>query len=123
MTDTMGNLLSVIVHRANLHDTKMGIWAATDAYLSYPSIETIYADGGYRKTFIKETVKYLNVGVQISGKIKAHKFEIITPRWIVERTFSWLNSSRRLSKNYETSISSAEIMVKISHIHTLLKRL
>ena len=38
--------------------------AATDAYLSYTSIETIYADGGYRKTFIKETVKYLNVGVE-----------------------------------------------------------
>lgn len=101
----------------------MGIWAAGLAYMIYPQIETIYADGGYRKTFIKECVKYLNVGVEITGKINTKTFEVITPRWIVERTFAWLNNSRRLNKNYEYSTSSSETMVKISHIHTLLKRL
>ena len=35
----------------------------------------------------------------------------------------WLNHSRQLSKDYEISVSSAETMVKISHFHTLLKRL
>ena len=84
----------------------MGIWAAGLARIIYPDITKFIADGGYRKTFIKAT-----------------KFEVITPRWIVERTFAWLNNSRRLSKNYEYSIESAETMVKLSHIHTLLKRL
>jgi transposase len=122
-TDILGCLLSIVVHKADLHDTKMGIWAAGLAYMMYPQIETIYADGGYRKTFIRECVKYLNVGVEITGKINAKKFEVITPRWIVERTLAWLNYSRRLSKNYEYTTSSSETMVKISHIHTLLKRL
>ena len=44
-------------------------------------------------------------------------------RWVVERTFSWLNNSRRLPKDYEFSVSSSESMVIISHLHTLLKRL
>ncbi len=42
---------------------------------------------------------------------------------MVERTLSWLDHSRRLSKDYDISISSAEAMVKISHFHTPLKRL
>ncbi|MCI9166564.1 MAG: hypothetical protein HFF65_12070 [Oscillospiraceae bacterium] len=41
----------------------------------------------------------------------------------MERTLSWLNHSRRLNKDFEISVSSAEAMVKISHSHTLLKRL
>ena len=44
-------------------------------------------------------------------------------RWIVERTFACLNHSRRLSKDYELTVASAETLIKISHIHTLLKRL
>jgi len=41
---------------------------------------------------------------------------------IVERTFACLNHSRRLSKDYELTVDSAETLIKISHIHTLLKR-
>ena len=44
-------------------------------------------------------------------------------RWVVERTFSWLNNPIRLSKDQESSVSSSESMVIISHLHNLLKRL
>ena len=50
-------------------------------------------------------------------------FRILPKRWVVERTLSWLNNSRRLSKDYETSTNSSENMIKISHSRTLLKRL
>ena len=59
----------------------------------------------------------------ISEKIKPHQWEKLPWRWVVERTFGWMNSFRRLSKDYEISISSEETMVKISHSATLLKRL
>ena len=65
----------------------------------------------------------LNLDVDISEKIKPHQWEKLLWRWLVERTLSWLNHSRRLSKDYEISISSEEAMAKISHSHTLLKRL
>ena len=42
---------------------------------------------------------------------------------IVERTIAWLNHSSRISKDYELTVVSAETLIKISHIHTLLKRL
>ncbi|WP_081646415.1 hypothetical protein [Oscillibacter sp. 1-3] len=47
----MGNLLAVVVHAANIHDTKSGILAARDAFEKYPSIQRYCADAGYRKTF------------------------------------------------------------------------
>ena len=49
--------------------------------------------------------------------------QVLPKRWVVERTFAWLNGSRRLSKDYETSCYSAETMIMISHAATLLKRL
>jgi len=58
VTDTMGNLLAVVVHVADIHDTKAGILVAKPAYERYPSIQRFCADAGYRKTFEKESLSY-----------------------------------------------------------------
>lgn len=118
----MGNLLAIVVHAANIHDTKSGICPAKQAVEYYPTIKKFCADAGYRGTFVLDLDEVLRLGVDISEKIKPHEWEKLPWRWIVERTFSWLNHSRRLSKDYEISIISAVAMVKISHIHTLLRR-
>ena len=129
----MGNLLAVVVHAANIHDTKSGISVAKQAYEHYASIDKFCADAGYCGTFVMNVfvmnVFVMNVkeafglDVDISEKIKPHEWEKLPWRWVVERTFAWLNHSRRLSKDYEISVSSAEAIIKISHAHTLLKRL
>ena len=121
--DVLGCLLAVIVHAANIHDTKGGISPAKKACKRYPSIKKFCADAGYRGTFVSDVKEQLGLGVDISEKIKPHQWEKLPWRWGVERTLSWLNHSSRLSKDYEISLSSAESMIKISHIHTLLKRL
>ena len=121
--DVLGCLLAIIVHAANIHDTKNGISPARQSYKRYPSIKKFCADAGYRGTFVTDVKDQLGPGVDISEEIKPHQWEKLPWRWVVERTLSWLNHSRRLSKDYEISVSSAEAMVKISHIHTLLKRL
>ena len=72
---------------------------------------------------IEQVDKILHMRVEISPKIKAEGFHIISKRWIVERTLAWLNHSRRLSKDYEIKTASEEAMIIISHIHTLIKRL
>jgi putative transposase len=119
----MGNLLAVVVHAANIHDTKSGIRPATLAFGQYPSIEKFCADAGYRGTFVLDVDDLLGLGVDISEKIKPHSWEILPWRWVVERTLSWLNNYRRLSKDYEITTASAEAVVKISHFLTLLRRL
>jgi transposase len=111
------------VHQGNLHDTKTGFWTAMLACIKYPTIEKFCGDKGYRGTFVREVAEYLDLDVDISEKIKSEDWQVMPKRWVVERTFAWLNNSRRLSRDYEITCSSSETMIKISHIHTLLKRL
>ncbi len=119
----MGNLLAITVYAANIHDTKSGIFPVGRALKQYPGIQRFCADAGYRGTFVREMEEKFHMGVDISEKIKPHEWEKLPWRWVVERTFGWANHSRRLSKDYEITVSSAEAMFKISHLHTLLKRL
>jgi putative transposase len=122
VTDTVGNLLKVKVHAANIHDTVSGGEVFERALEKYPSIRGCCADEGYRKTF-ENFVASLGKTVKISEKIKPKGWAVLPQRWVVERTFGWMGYSRRLSKDYEISTLSQENMVIISHLHSLLKSL
>ena len=121
VTDTQGNLLAVEIHAANIHDTVGGCTPITTAFKKYPTLKGVCGDEGYRKTF-ELFATALGLIVNISKKIKP-EWHIIPQRWRVERTFSWMNHSRRLSKDYEIATDTAKNFVFISHIATLLKRL
>jgi putative transposase len=54
---------------------------------------------------------------------EAHRFLVLPRRWIVERTFAWLNWSRRLSQDYELCSASAETLIHIAYAHLMLRRL
>ena len=117
----MGNILAVDIHAANIHDSPGGCRVFEDAYDKYPSIEGVCGDEGYRKTF-EMLVSSLCLKIDISKKIKP-EWHIIPKRWRVERTFSWMNHDRRLSKDYEITTKSEKTFIFISHSRTLLRRL
>ena len=117
----MGNLLAVVIHAANIHDTKSGILAARDAFEKYPSIQRFCADAGYRKSFEQDVFRELGLAVDISARIKPG-WVVLPKRWIVERSLAWLNNSRRLSKDYEVSVRSSQTVCLIAAFHTLLKK-
>lgn len=96
---------------------------ARRAYEQYPFIQKFCADDGYRGTFVSDLKEQLDLNVDISEKIKPHQWETLPWRWVVVRTLSWLNHSRRFRKDYEISILSAEDMAKTSRFHMLIKRL
>ena len=121
VVDTQGNLLAIVVHAANIHDTKSGIDPARKAFVKYPTIEKFCGDDGYRKSFEQDVLSELGLGVDISERINP-KFEILPKRWVVERTFGWANHSRRLYKDVEIKTQHEENLFMISHMHTLLKR-
>ena len=122
VVDILGCLLAIVVHAANKHDTKGGIFVAARAFDKYSTIEKFCGDEGYCGTFVDYIGwDFDDVGVDISKRIKP-EFDVLPKRWIVERTFAWMGNSRRLSKDYEISIDSAENMAIISNMHTLLKR-
>lgn len=82
------------------------------------------ADGGYRGELIKNVKTKLGYVMQVV--IRAHKeqeFKPIHKRWIVERTFSWMENDKRLCRNDELTYESAEEMVRISAIKLLSKKI
>ena len=50
-------------------------------------------------------------------------FTVVKRRWVVERTFSWLDGYRRLSKDYEYLPESSEAMIRLAMINLMVHRL
>ena len=97
VTDIMRNLLVVVVHVANIHDTKAGIIAAKRAVEKYPSIQRFCADAGYRKTFEKDVAELLELSVDISKRITS-EWQALPKRWVVERTLAWIKTPDAFQK-------------------------
>ena len=122
VVDTEGHLLHIEVHAANIHDTISGGDVVAEAFQKYPSIKAVCADAGYRKTFEEAVREKLKKGVDIAERIVDTGWAVIPKRWVVERTFAWLNGARRLAKDFEYTKVSAKYMVIIAHIRMLIKR-
>ena len=80
-------------------------------------------DGGYDKApFLAWCRRLFGVTVEIVQRL-GEGFQVLPKRWIVERTFSWLNRSRRLSKDYEQLPTVSESMIYLAMIRLMLNRL
>jgi putative transposase len=121
VVDTEGHMLHIKVHAANIQDTKSGGSVFEETVQKYPSLKGVCGDNGYRGTFVDFVTNTLNKTVEISKKI-SQGWAVIAKRWIVERTFSWLNSFRRSAKDFEISVKSEENIVVIAHIMTLIQK-
>ena len=77
----------------------------------FGTIQTVFVDGGYTGTLIDWAKQMFGYTVEVVKRTDQHLFKVLPKRWIVERTFAWLNWSRRLSKDYELRHTSAETMI------------
>ena len=123
--DKNGFLLAIMVTVANVYDGKaVEFLMRTLAYFLSP-VRVILADGGYRGEIIeqiKNKFGYL-INVVMRSDEKETEFKPISKRWIIERTFSWFDNDRRLSRNYELIMENSENMVKLSAIKFLLNKI
>ncbi len=117
--DTQGDLLCAQVHRADIQDRDGAHCLIGDMLDSFPTVATIFADGGYAGDALHCAM--LNLEPSPTIKIvrrpdKAAGFVVIARRWVVERTFAWLGRCPRLAKDWETSIASSEAWLHIAAI-------
>ncbi|RMG67093.1 MAG: IS5 family transposase [Bacteroidetes bacterium] len=126
VVDTLGLLLAIVVHRADLSDKQGGEFVlrrlAKNA-LCFPRLVKFYADQAYKS--LEKTIRKINPRwkTEIIKRPKGTKgFVLLPKRWIVERTFAWLEYSRRLDKNYERIASTHETMAKIAMIRIIIRR-
>jgi transposase len=115
-------LLAVIVHSAGIQDRVAARAVMMRLFCLFGTIQTVFVDGGYTGTLIDWAKQMFRYTVEVVKRTDQHLFKVLPKRWIVERTFAWLNWSRRLSKDYELRPSSAETMIYIAFAHLLLRR-
>ncbi|MDE6486115.1 MAG: transposase [Muribaculaceae bacterium] len=83
-------------------------WKSIDVVCKYPTIRMLKADNGYRGPLVKNLMEGLNVALEcVKSNFGTSEFKPINGRWVVERTFSWLGSFRRLNRNYEQFLHTA----------------
>ena len=83
----------------------------------------ILGDGGYTgEKFACEVDSLIGAEVEIVKRNELHKFAVLPKRWVVERTFAWLDKCRRLWKNCERKISTTLQMILLAFVSLLLKR-
>jgi len=120
----MGLLIAVFVHAANIHDSKVGGNAITLLRGQFSRLKTIFADGGYRGELIDKVKCRFDWIIEIVLRTeKNENFDVLPKRWVVERTFAWFESYRRLSKDYEFNTDTSEAMIQFAMIRLMLNRI
>lgn len=119
--DVLGNLLQVQVHAANLSDTVSGCEVLRRTAAAHRGIQAFSGDAGYRGTAVRFVDETLGLTLHISEKI-VDGFAVLPKRWVVERTFAWLGSFRRLNKDVEILTATAENMIRIAMLKITLAK-
>lgn len=124
VTDTQGLLLAVTVHPANKHDSKAAPEVLRKLKPEFKRLKTIYADGGYRGDLKDIVKKELKCKLKITMRSdKSKGFKPLPKRWVVERTFAWFESYRRLSREYEFNPETSENMLYLAMISLMINLL
>jgi transposase len=124
LVDTLGLLLTVVVHPNNVQDRDGARLVLQQARRRFPFIETIFADAGYQGP--KATRAVAATGswrLTIVKRTDAHKFIVLPKRWIVERTLAWISRNRRLMRDFERYARTVAAFVRVAMIRIMLKRL
>jgi transposase len=121
--DTNGLPHAIHITTANVTDRNGIIEAFQMNKPNLINVKKVLADGGYAgDKFAEETQKMIDAEVQIAKRNELHTFKVIPKRWVVERSFAWLQKCRRLWKNTERKLKTSLNMVYLAFIALLLKR-
>lgn len=124
MTDTLGLLLDVVVHPADVQDRDGARLVLTKLRGRFPRLERIWADAGYSGSLAYWATAFGGWTLDIVRKHAGQRTFVVLPnRWVVERTFAWLGRCRRLSKDYEAVPASSEAWIRLAMVHLMLRRL
>ena len=116
-------ILSLAVHPANVQD-RDGVRVVLGKMRGFfPRLKRIWADGGYAGQLVLWAKEHGRWILDIVKRSDTRGFTILPKRWIVERTFAWINRHRRHSKDYETLPESSEAMIHLAMINLMLHRL
>jgi putative transposase len=142
LVDTLGLVMGVVVHRANIQDRAGAVLVFNKVRNEFPRMKHVWADAGYTGELGQDLKKNLGWTLEIvkhpwSGNTGAwaridqppppidvpEGFVVLKRRWVVERTFSWFGKARRMSRDYEASAETTENLIYAVMIRLMVRRL
>jgi transposase len=142
LVDTLGLVMAIKVHEADIQDRAGAVLLLRDLPNVFPRMGHLWADAGYTGKLAEDIKTHLGWTMEIvkhpwSGwqgtwapkdapprVVEVPKgFVVLKRRWVVERTFAWLGKSRRMAKDYEALIETAENLVYEVMIRLMVRRL
>lgn len=121
--DTNGLLPMLFVTTANVTDRAGALEALALYGDALAEVKTVLVDGGYTGAPFAESVhELLGATVEVVKRSELHTFVVIPKRWVVERSFAWLDKCRRLWKNCERKLTTSLQMVALAFLVLLLRR-
>ena len=122
--ETLGLLLRVWVHEADLADSTAAAWWLALVCAAFPTLRLIWADGAYTGGWAAALQHLHGVTLVVVQRLAAQVGFVLLPRrWVVERSFAWLGRNRRLAKDYEELPECSETWIYLASIRLLLTRL
>ena len=122
--DSQGLPHAIAITTADVTDRKGALAAFSKHQESLSEVTNVLADGGYTgQPFADAVQTLLGATVKIAKRNEQHTFAVIPNRWVVERSFAWLEKSRRLWKNTERKLNSTLQFVSLAFLALLLRRL
>jgi transposase len=123
VVDTLGLIWGLTVTPASVQDFDGAREVILRANRSAPRLARVYADAAYKAVEFW-AYWFCRVLLRVVRKDPDQKGFVVQPkRWIVERTFGWLNRYRRLAKDHERTTESSAAFVYVAMIHVMIRRL
>src|SRR5262245_46207017 len=125
VVDTLGWLIAVLVHPADIQDHDGARDVLAHAKKRFPGLKQVWADSAYGRKGLPGVVRLLfrlTLAV-VKRPLGALGFVVLPRRWVVERTFGWLGRCRRLSKDYERLPEVSEALIQLAMTQFMLRRL
>jgi transposase len=123
LVDTLGLPHAIAITTADVTDRKGALQAVQRNRANLSTVTSILADGGYSgKPFAQAIQDMLGAHVQIAKRNELHTFTVMPKRWIVERSFAWIEKCRRLWKNCERLLNTSLQFVHMAFLVLILKR-
>ena len=121
--DTQGLLLAVVITAASVQDRDAARPLLWNLHRASRRVRLVWADAVYTGGRLNSWAATLKMTIQIVARRKAHTFEVLPRRWVVERTFAWISKHRRTTRDYERLPASHEAMILWAMIALMTRRL
>ena len=121
--DTQGLPHAIAITTAEVTDRSGALQAIDRCKPNLESVQSVLVDGGYTgEPFADGVMQRIKATVQVVKRNERHTFVVLPKRWIVERSFVWLEKCRRLWKNCERKLNTSLQFVHLAFLVLLLRR-